>query len=71
MHINVRNAPGIVKDTTSGAIISVDDNAYRNYIAQRQRIIENDARVNDKINNLQIEINKLKEIISLTFSGSK
>lgn len=58
MKIPVKNNP-MVRDTRSGAVLSVDSDAVRKYEERRQRVLSE----RERLNNLENEVLELRAII--------
>lgn len=72
--VQVENHSGLARDMNSGAIVNVDDNAYKNYQTQKasakQKIIQEQAKeerinkIEQDVSELKTGINKILEILS-------
>lgn len=58
----VKNNPGLVKDTNTTAILSVDNDGLKAYKLQRERIRQNNGMLDD-INNIKQELIELRGIL--------
>ena len=58
----VKNNPGLVKDTNTTAILSVDNDGLKAYKLQRERLRQNNGMLDD-INNIKQELIELRGIL--------
>jgi hypothetical protein len=58
--IPVKDHKGLYRDTSSNAIINLDDNNYYEYLKTKNKLLE-DQR---KIENLENEIDEIKKMLS-------
>ena len=58
----VKNNPGLVKDSKTTAILSVDNDGLKAYKLQRERIRQNNGMLDD-INNIKQELIELRGIL--------
>ena len=57
----------LLKDTRNKAVINTDDKAYANYVAKRDRSMENEAfkyNMDNKIQDMESDINIIKSDLS-------
>lgn len=64
------NQPGYYKDTSSGAIINIDDNYYQQILAERQRLKEQQALC-DEMQTLKGELTEIKSLLAQIVNGQK
>lgn len=70
--LKVQGHEGLVRDTSSGAIISTNDNEYsafklkRDAERQRQKLIEDQVK---EINELKTEMLEIKQMLSILIKG--
>ena len=57
--IPVKNNSGLVRDVSTGAILSTDKDAIRVYEERRKKILSDRQR----LNNLEIELSEIRSII--------
>ena len=63
----IKEVDGYLKDETSGAVLSVDQNALDSYKRQRS---QRNSIVSD-INNIKQELGELKDMLSTIISSQK
>ena len=70
----IKDYTNLARDTESGAIVNIDDNAYqasleRHYKAQKQKeTIENNSR---DINTIKTELTEIKSMLKLLIEGKQ
>jgi len=70
----IKDYTNLARDTESGAIVNIDDNAYqasleRHYKAQKQKeTIENNSR---DINTIKTELTEIKSMLKLLLEGKQ
>lgn len=62
MLVDVKDAPGFIKDTESGAIINTDDESYKMFLAQRENAKKNKDMCK-KLNDLENEFREIKQLL--------
>jgi hypothetical protein len=71
MRLKVKNEPGLIRDTRSGAIINVDDSSYNKYKEAKQRLAtqkEESLMYKQQIEQLRCEFDEVKCLISKLIS---
>lgn len=71
-YLQVQNAEGLVRDTTTNAIINVDDNAYRTHLARKAQIEARKQQINkqiEEIDYLKQEMSEIKQILLELLKG--
>lgn len=59
----VKDNPGLVRDSTSQAILNADIAAYKRFMQQRQKEIEH-LELKQKVNNLETDIAEIKSMLA-------
>lgn len=55
----IKNEPDIIKDTGSGAVININQEAYDNYITAKKKR----DMMNNRINNIENELGDIKNLL--------
>lgn len=63
MKLQVKDHPGLVRDSKSKAIINVDKNAYNDYLS-RKSVNSKVINMTDEINNLKNSVNEIKDLLN-------
>jgi len=61
--LKVKDYPGLVRDSSSKAIINVDQSAYLKYKNERN-VQQKISNMSTEINNLKQSMNEIKDLIS-------
>ena len=72
-YLKVQGHEGLVRDTSSGAILNTDRSSYDNYIQARNRAIEREMEISrqaDEINNIKQDVSEIKDLL-LKFLANK
>jgi len=67
MRLKVKNEPGLVRDTTSGAIINVDETSYHKYKESKKKLAaqkEEAEMFRNQLDDLQKEFSEIKQLLS-------
>jgi predicted transcriptional regulator len=65
-YLKVIGHDGLVRDTSSGAIINTNRTEYEDYMARRQQAKDRETAISqhtDEINNLKNELQEIKSLI--------
>lgn len=65
--IKVENEKNLVRDERTAAIINTDDRAYKQYVAEKTRLLSEKQRINileTKVSNIESMLQKILEKVS-------
>ena len=71
-YLKVQGHEGLVRDTSSGAIISTNDNEYNVFKAKREAELKRQKQIEDQlteINDLKNEMMEIKQMLSILLKG--
>lgn len=71
-YLQVQNADGLVRDTSTNAIINVDDVAYKSYISKKSQAEARRQQINKQIEDidaLKSEMTEIKQILLELLKG--
>ena len=63
----VEDEPGLAKDTYTGAVIDNNTESYQNYLAMRQRRLQQQEQIDiltTRINNVETGITDIKDLLN-------
>lgn len=70
--LKVQGHEGLVRDTSSGAIISTNDNEYMAFKLKRENELKRQKQIEDQvkeINDLKNEMLEIKQMLSILIKG--
>jgi uncharacterized protein YceH (UPF0502 family) len=59
----VKDNPGLIRDSNSQAILNADVAAYKRFMQQRQKEVEQ-IELKEKVNNLETDIAEIKSMLA-------
>lgn len=71
-YVKVQGQDGLVRDSESGAILSINDNEFDAYKAKRQKEIERQKLIDQQvqeINELKSDMLEIKQMLSILIKG--
>lgn len=66
MLVQIQDRPGLVRDTSSGAVVNTDVSEYQKHLANREKakqIRESVQRHEEQINSIQADLGEIKQLL--------
>jgi hypothetical protein len=70
--LKVQGHDGLVRDTTSGAILNTNLTEYENYMKQRELALKRNQQLDmqaEEINNIKSELSEIKSLLTLLLAN--
>lgn len=71
-YLQVQNVDGLVRDTSTNAIVNVDENGYKSYLSRKAQAEARKQQINKQVEEIDIikqEMSEIKQILLELLKG--